>query len=135
MPPVIARAVGQGFEKPLGTNVAQGPPGAPMAVLDSESAAWPKESGKQAGWQFRGYSLDEKRRPTFRYSWKGIDVEDFPVAVPWEIWIAGFRRTVTASTLPNPFRSSISVPRSGIRYKRRTARSSLTKSSNSSLRA
>jgi hypothetical protein len=85
---------GEGFEKPLGTNVMHGPPGAPMAVLESESTAWPKESGKQAGWQFHGYSLDEKRRPTFRYSWKGIDVEDFPEAVPSNL-DAGLKRTVT----------------------------------------
>ncbi len=72
---------GQGFEKPLGTAVVEGPPGAPFAVLESESSAWPKEAGKAAGWQFRGYSFDEKMRPTFRYEGPGIAVEDFPVAV------------------------------------------------------
>lgn len=85
---------GQGFEKPLGTNVIQGPPGPPFAVLDSESAAWPKETGKAAGWQFRGYSLDAKRRPTFRYTWNDLSIEDYPIAVAAEP-DAGFRRTVT----------------------------------------
>jgi mono/diheme cytochrome c family protein len=91
---------GQGFEKPLGVNVVQGPPGAPLAVLDSESAEWPKDSGKLAGWQFRGYSLDNERRPTFRYSWNGIDIQDFPEAVPGNP-DAGLRRTVSVhSTQP-----------------------------------
>lgn len=85
---------GQGFEKPLGTNVLHGPPGPAFAVLDSESAAWPKEAGKAAGWQFHGYMLDAKRRPTFRYSWNDLNIEDYPVAVPGEP-DAGFHRTVT----------------------------------------
>jgi mono/diheme cytochrome c family protein len=85
---------GQGFEKPLGSNVVQEPSGPPFAVLDSESAAWPKEVGKAAGWQFHGYSLDDKRRPTFRYSWNGLSMEDYPVAVPGEP-DAGFKRTIT----------------------------------------
>jgi len=85
---------GAGFEKPLGTNVVQGPPGAPLAILDSESAEWPKESGKQAGWQFHGYSLDDRQRPTFRYSWHGMDIEDFPEAFPTNL-DPGFKRTVT----------------------------------------
>ena len=92
---------GQGFEKPLGTNVVNGPPGPPLAILESESAPWPKESGKLAGWQFRGYSLDEKRRPSFHYSWNGTDVEDYPVAIASE-GDAGFHRTVTIhSANPN----------------------------------
>lgn len=85
---------GQGFEKPLGSNVVHGPPGPAFAVLNSESAAWPKEVGKAAGWQFHGYSLDNKRRPSFRYSWNDLSVEDFPVAVPGEP-DAGFKRTIT----------------------------------------
>jgi len=65
-------------------------------VLDSESSAWPKETGKAAGWQFRGYSLDDKRRPTFRYTWNGLAVEDYPVAVAAPGGAdASFRRTIT----------------------------------------
>lgn len=85
---------GQGFEKPLGSNLVHGPPGPAFAVLDSESAAWPKEVGKSAGWQFHGYSLDNKRRPSFRYSWNGLSVEDYPVAVSGEP-DAGLKRTIT----------------------------------------
>jgi mono/diheme cytochrome c family protein len=87
---------GQGYEKPLGTNVINGPAAPAFAVLDSESTEWPKEAGKAAGWQFHGYQLDTERRPTFRYSWHGLNIEDYPVA------IAGtggndpsFKRTIT----------------------------------------
>ena len=73
---------GQGYEKPLGSNVVQGPPGAPFATLESESAEWPKESGKPAGWRFHGYALDEKQRPAFRYAWRDFTIEDFTVPVP-----------------------------------------------------
>jgi mono/diheme cytochrome c family protein len=85
---------GQGFEKPLGSGVAQGPPGAAFAVLESESAPWPKASGKEAGWQFRGYTLDDNQRPAFRYAWQGLDITDFPLAVAAKDE-AHIRRTLT----------------------------------------
>ncbi|MEP6669204.1 MAG: PA14 domain-containing protein [Chthoniobacter sp.] len=85
---------GQGFEKPLGSNIVPGPSGPPFAVLDSESSAWPKDSGKAAGWQFHGYALDDQRRPTFRYGWNGLSVEDYPVAVASGN-DASFHRTIT----------------------------------------
>jgi mono/diheme cytochrome c family protein len=72
---------GQGYQKPLGSSIVQGPPGAPFAVLDSESAPWPAESGKAAGWQFHGYTLDDRQRPAFRYAWQAFDITDYPVAV------------------------------------------------------
>jgi cytochrome c2 len=85
---------GQGFQKPLGTSVVAGPPGAPFAVLESENAAWPAESGKAAGWQFLGYQFDQQQRPTFRYSWSGLTVEDSPVAFTQNN-DPGIKRTIT----------------------------------------
>ena len=70
---------GVGFEPPLGDQVVKLPGGAPFAVLGSSDAAWPKDSGKAAGYRFLGYSLDDVRRPTFRYAFGGIRVEDTPV--------------------------------------------------------
>ena len=32
----------------------------------------------------RGYRLDDKQRPTFRYSFKSVEIEDFPVAMAGE---------------------------------------------------
>ncbi len=72
----------------------QGPPGPPFAVLDSESAPWPTETGKAAGYQFHGYHLDAKRRPAFRYSFNGVQIEDFPIATAGEP-DASFKRTIT----------------------------------------
>lgn len=85
---------GQGYQKPLGISVVAGPPGAPFAVLESESAAWPAASGKGAGWQFLGYTFDKQQRPTFRYSWSGLTVEDYPVAFTQKD-DPGIKRTIT----------------------------------------
>ena len=88
---------GDGFQKPLGVNLVKGPPGPPFAVLESDSAPWPSAVGKEAGWQFKGYRLDEKQRPAFRYAFRGIEIEDYPVAVPAEV-DANLKRTITVTT-------------------------------------
>jgi hypothetical protein len=91
---------GAGFEKPLGVNVIKGPGGPPFAVLESESAPWPTAIGKEGGWHFQGYRLDEKRRPTFRYRFNDLEIEDFPIALPGAT-DPGFKRTITI-TARNP---------------------------------
>ena len=85
---------GDGFEPPLGYNVVKLPTGPPLAVLASADTPWPTESGRKGGFQMRGYRLDEKRRPTFLYSFQNLQVEDFPVAAEGELE-AFFRRTLT----------------------------------------
>ena len=87
---------GAGSEKPLGTNVLKGPPGPPFAVLDSESTPWPAEVGKPAGYQFKGYRLDAQQRPAFAYTFRGVAIDDFPIAVPGEV-DAALQRTLTFS--------------------------------------
>lgn len=67
---------GQGYEPPLGDNVVKLPDGPPFATLASAAEEWPKKKAKELGYQFHGYRLDEKRRPTFLYSLNGIQVED-----------------------------------------------------------
>jgi hypothetical protein len=69
---------GAGFEGPLGDNVLKLPEGAAFAALASAEAPWPQQTGKELGYQFRGYRLGEKRAPTFRYSWNGLTIEDYP---------------------------------------------------------
>ena len=76
---------GQGFEPPLGHNVLMLPEGPPMAFLPDRNAAWPSALGREGGYQFRGYRLDEARRPTFLYRFRNIDVEDYTVAVSTEL--------------------------------------------------
>jgi mono/diheme cytochrome c family protein len=69
---------GQGYEPPLGDNVVKLPDGAPFASLPSAAEEWPKKKAKELGYQFNGYRLGDKRRPTFLYSFNGIQVEDEP---------------------------------------------------------
>ena len=71
---------GEGFINPLGFNTIQFPDGAPLAILDSADQNWPSASGREAGFQMKGYVLDDVRRPSFHYTFKGIKVEDYPVA-------------------------------------------------------
>ena len=75
---------GEGFEKPLGRNLIPLVSGPGFAVLASESEEWPKANPITAGALFKGYRLDEKQRPAFRYVAAGFIVEDYPVAVPGE---------------------------------------------------
>jgi hypothetical protein len=58
------------------------PDGPPLASLDSESAAWPvivrKNNVLRAeGFDFKGYSLDKLRRPTFMYVTGAVKVSEF----------------------------------------------------------
>jgi mono/diheme cytochrome c family protein len=90
---------GEGFEPPLGYDVVKFPPGAPFAILPSLAAPWPKESGKPAGYQFRGYIYDAQRHPTFRYRFQQIEIEDLflPVRLSGES-DSSFRRTISFQT-------------------------------------
>ena len=94
---------GDGFQRPLGGNVVKGPPGPPFAALESESTPWPSETGKAAGYRFGGYRLDTQQRPAFLYSFAGVSVEDFPIAVPGKV-DAELRRTLTLRAQQPPAR-------------------------------
>jgi hypothetical protein len=85
---------GAGYEKPLGTNVVKLPKAPAFAVLENDRAPWPEVKPPTAGAPFRGYTLDGKQRPTFRYTVAGFEIDDYPVAIPGEV-DAGFRRTIT----------------------------------------
>ena len=68
---------GQGFQAPDGFNRLTLFDGPPLAILTTPGAPWPKVDARPAGFRFGGYLLDEKRRPTFRYSFGKLKVEDF----------------------------------------------------------
>jgi cytochrome c2 len=77
---------GAGFEPPLGHNLIKLPDGPPFSFsVDPKNTAWPKLSGKKAGYSFKGYWLDSKRRPKFKYCFMAMDVEDYSIAVPGEL--------------------------------------------------
>ncbi len=71
---------GGGHEKPLGYDILQ-PTGEctpAFHITDKPEAEWPKydKSTRFEGFQWQGYSLDAKRSPTFRYTWRGAEVEE-----------------------------------------------------------
>lgn len=85
---------GEGYEKPLGYNVMKMPAGMPFAILENGTAKWPEAGARTAGYRMLGYQLDGKQRPAFRYSYQGVEIEDYLVAVSGEVdpWL---RRTIT----------------------------------------
>ena len=50
--------------------------GAPFALLSDESAKWPTEMGRAAGYRALGRKMDESDMPTFRYSLEGVIIEE-----------------------------------------------------------
>ncbi len=72
---------GSGFQSPAGEDVLALADGAPLAILPEAAALWPKPTGHEAGFQFGGYELDKKRRPTFSYTFGKVEVTDYFEAV------------------------------------------------------
>ena len=75
--------VDHGSFQPRGTDSISFPPGIPFHRMDSLDGSWPYKGKtnhafpQDHGYQFRGYYLDAARRPTFRYEFGEIVVEDF----------------------------------------------------------
>jgi hypothetical protein len=69
---------GAGFEGPLGDDVASLPSGVSFAVLAKTDTPWPTGKAHDVGIKFLGYMLSKDDRPTFRYSFNGVTIEDFP---------------------------------------------------------
>ena len=80
------------------------PLGIPFHRLKSMDDSWPYKGKsnytfpQDHEYQFRGYQLDEKRRPTFRYDYGDIKVEDFFEDIPEANGKAWFKRTFTFET-------------------------------------
>ncbi len=85
---------GAGFQPPLGDNVVHLANGAPLAILADETTPWPAKPAKEIGFKFRGYHLDDKRQPTFLYSFDDVDIADEPLPIKDGEQL-GFRRTFT----------------------------------------
>ncbi len=66
-----------GFQPPLGDNVLKLVDGPALAVLESQSSPWPKQTARELGQHFRGYRLDKDRRPTLLYECQSLAIEDF----------------------------------------------------------
>ena len=72
---------GQGRQDPLGGNQFSLVRGIPFAMLENQEQPWPNQN--QAA-QFQGYRLMEQGTPAFRWTLKGLAVEDKPVGVKGE---------------------------------------------------
>lgn len=72
---------GAGFQTPLGDHVVRFEQTASIAPLASLETTWPTQPPKERGYQFRGYQLDARGRPTFRYTGPAFSVEDSPLPV------------------------------------------------------
>ena len=92
--------VDMGSFGPRGSDLVTLPPGIPFHRLKSPDENWPSKGKtnhafpQDHGYQWRGYSLDAKRRPLFRYQFGGIAVEDFFEDVNDAGGRAFFRRTL-----------------------------------------
>ncbi|MGF1582799.1 MAG: c-type cytochrome [Gemmataceae bacterium] len=91
-PGSVWRGQGSGSVRPLGTdllNFARGP------EVDDANNPWRVDDGRPPLHRFKGYSLDAKQRPIFRYQFDGIDVEDYFVDVKEKSGATILRRTLT----------------------------------------
>jgi azurin len=71
---------GGGAQSPLGYDVIQptGEVSPALFVSDKPDAAWPvwDKVKRFEGFEWKGYTLDAKRSPTFRYTWHGAEIEE-----------------------------------------------------------
>lgn len=85
---------GAGNQVPLGDHQLQFEPTIPFAQLASRETPWPQGSPRgQAGYQFKGYQLNDAGQPTFAYDTPFATITDFPRPVPGPSGDAGFERT------------------------------------------
>ena len=78
--------------RPLWDNLIRFAPG---PDLDEGEEPWVVDEGRPPQHQFKGYTLDEKMRPRFRYEFAEIRVEDYSVDLPGASEGGAFlRRTV-----------------------------------------
>ena len=79
---------GQGYQPPAGDALVNGTPGVPFGILATADQPWPteflrKDNERQppadGGYVFKGYRLGGPARiPSFRYSFRGLFIEDTP---------------------------------------------------------
>lgn len=109
-------SIDAGHFHPRGTDQIPLPLGIPFHRLESPDATWPRKGKsnhlfpQDHGYQFLGYHLDAQRRPTFRYRYEELLVEDFFEDRLDPQGKAFFRRTMTftapAAGRPFEFRAA-----------------------------
>jgi hypothetical protein len=104
-------SVDSGHFHPRGTDSISFPPGIPFHRLTSLEDYWPYKGKtnhafpQDHGYQFRGYTLDAARRPTFLYHYGDIALEEYFEDVPDKDGKVYFKRTLRFDTpaAPSPF--------------------------------
>lgn len=74
----VWRSQGHGTVRPLGGDLIQFPRG---PELDDATNPWVVDEGRPPQHQFKGYDLDDLQRPTFRYRFDNVEVEDYAIDV------------------------------------------------------
>ena len=111
-PGSVWKGQGSGQVKPLGPTIAfaKGPD------LDDQLKPWVfTEEGRPADHRFKGYSLDEKRRPTFRYQFDSVDAEEYFQPIPAKNSAEG--ETVKVSHLRRTVKLTSVSGRKGLRFR------------------
>lgn len=90
---------GPGDQGPLGDEVVTLEETVPIAILQSADSVWPAQSAREMGYRFRGYHLDAAGRPTFQYSFAGIEIVDAPIAVVHDEDTVRYKRTIRVSAI------------------------------------
>ncbi len=72
----VWRSQGHGRVRPLGDSLLQFAPG---PDLDDADDPWIVDEGRPPHHQFKGYSLDDKMRPRFKYQFANVSVEDYSI--------------------------------------------------------
>ncbi len=67
---------GEGAVAPRGEHKLNFPSGPSVWSL-KKGEHWPQDNVQELGYRFRGYQLDKQKRPTFRYDYNDIRIEDF----------------------------------------------------------
>ena len=87
---------GQGYQPPAGDSVIKLPDGVAFATLNNADDVWPNAEYRTKDLRFRGYQLDKRQHPTFKYERDGISIEDTPAPVIGEE-LNHFKRTLKLS--------------------------------------
>ncbi len=70
---------GQGFQPPAGESVVAVNRGPALAILDSQTTAWPSTPDPKLKPRFKGYRLNEQQQPTFLYHFGPVAISDTPL--------------------------------------------------------
>lgn len=89
---------GQGNQPPAGDQLVTVNRGLSFAILESQTSPWPSTANEKLKPVFKGYDLDERQHPTFRYNFGPIAISDKPSPSANG---AGFTRTLVV-TVPSP---------------------------------